>query len=204
MEYGTQGETDYYTKQHQRNRCHEVFGFISESNSQSGNGLIWRCINMNLPLTEVVVEQCWAPSCGDMDHVLLFCEVEWVGNTKTGVSGEHCGLARPPNSPALHLLPCDHHDHHWECGGRNNGLPFSASFMFFLNLCSCFHLYFYLYAYLSGLCLSALTSEECGKQEEEAKTCLSIIESHFHSPKLPTRFLPLFSTAIYSSRSGSF
>ena len=50
MEYGTQGETDYYTKQHQRNRCHEVFGFISESNSQSGNGLIWRCINMNLPL----------------------------------------------------------------------------------------------------------------------------------------------------------
>ena len=139
-----------------------------------------------------------------MDHVLLFCEVEWVGNTKTRVSGKHCGLARPPNSPALHLLPCDHHDHHWECGGRNNGLPFSASFMFFLNLCSCFHLYFYLYAYLSRLCLSALTSEECGKQEEEAKTCLSIIESHNHSPKLPTRFLPFFQLLIYSSQSRSF
>ena len=31
-------------------------------------------------------------------------------------------------------------------------------------------------------------SEECGKQKEEAKTCLCIIESHSRPPKLPTNF----------------
>ena len=140
-------------------------------------------------------QKLWLNSVGRLVVVIwtmFCCSVKWSEWATPRLSGKHCGLARPPNSPALHLLPCDHHDHHGECGGRNNGLPFSASFMFFLNLCSCFHLYFYLYAYLSGLCLSALTSEECGKQEEEAKTCLSIIESHNHSPKLPTRFLPFF------------
>ena len=131
--------------------------------------------------------------------------------------GPNCGLVRPPNSPVLHLLPCPRPDSHWNCCDCNIvveswgfGEIMGPSIAFVCNLISyklhiCNFWWFYiwpsfafvfllvhiisssLFAFV-GVGSAGWMSEECGKQKEEAKTCLCIIESHSHPPKLPTNF----------------